>query len=311
MFKKLTFGLIFCLFSIYLGSCIDQSSSTNSITETKPIVSATIFPIYDLIRQIAGEKLEVNLIVQPNDSPHTYNPSVQERVRIDKSRLIFTIGHSLDSWTIKGISTKANVIVLDKGISLIAYDDEKHDDEEHDDEEHAHGEFNPHYWLDPENASLMAQVIADELGILDPLNKDFYEQNARKLRKNLKKLSDEMLRLIKPIQSTPFITLHDAWPYFGKAFGLQIKGSFEPTAANQPTPRYLKELQELIDTFDIKAIFSEPQLSTSALDSFVKDNNLTLGTLNPIGGSDGIHNYQELIRFNCRELLRTLKNDIK
>ncbi|SVE53909.1 uncharacterized protein METZ01_LOCUS506763, partial [marine metagenome] len=71
MFKKITFGLIFCLFSIYLGSCIDQSSSKNSITETKPMVSATIFPIYDLIRQIAGEKLEVNLIVKANDSPHT------------------------------------------------------------------------------------------------------------------------------------------------------------------------------------------------------------------------------------------------
>ncbi len=285
-------------------ACTSTNNSENSSLETKPIISATIFPIYDLVRQIAGEKLEVNLIVQPNDSPHTYNPSVQERVRIEKSRLIFIIGHTLDSWAIKGISNKANIVVLDKGFNLIAYDEKKHD-------EHAHGKVNPHYWLDPENASLIAQVIADKLSVLDPLNKDFYQQNTRELRKDLKKLSAEMLRLVKPIQSTPFITLHDAWPYFGKAFGLQIKGSFEPTAANQPTPRYLKELQELIDTFDIKAIFSEPQLSTSSLDSFVKDNNLSIGTLDPIGGSGGIHNYQELIRFNCRELLQTLKNDIK
>jgi zinc transport system substrate-binding protein len=303
-------GFIILLIIIYLAglsfsaACTTTNNLENSLLETKPMVSATIFPIYDLVRQIVDGKMEVNLIVQPNDSPHTYNPSVQERVRIEKSRLIFIIGHTLDSWAIKGISNKVNIVVLDKGIDLITFDEEKYD-------EHAHGEVNPHYWLDPENASLMAQVIADELSVLDPLNKDFYQKNARELRKDLTKLLDEMIKLLKPIQSTPFITLHDAWPYFGKAFDLQIKGSFEPTAANQPTPRYLKELQEIIYTFDIKAIFSEPQLSTSSLDSFVKDNNLSIGTLDPIGSSSGIHNYQELIRFNCRELLQTLKNDIK
>ena len=306
--------IIFLVGLSFSTGCTSTNNSENSLLETKPMVSATIFPIYDLVRQIAGEKLEVNLIVQPNDSPHTYNPSVQERVRIEKSHLIFIIGHTLDSWAIKGISNKANIVVLDKGINLIAFDEEKHDEHAHDEEkhdEHAHGEVNPHYWLDPENASIMAQVIADNLSILDPLNEDFYQENARELRKDLRNLANEMLKLVKPIQSTPFITLHDAWPYFGKAFGLQIKGSFEPTAANQPTPRYLHELQEIIDTFDIKAIFSEPQLSTSSLDSFVKDNNLSIGTLDPIGGSGGINNYQELIRFNCRELLQTLKNDIK
>ena len=299
--KKLTLGVVFFLLTFTLGSCTAKIGLENSINETKPIVSATIFPIYDLVRQIAGGKLEVNLIVQPNDSPHTYNPSIKERNRIEKSRLIFVIGHTLDSWAIEGITNKANIIVLDKGISLISYQHA----------ERGHGQVNPHYWLDPENARTMAQVIADELSILDPPNKDTYQQNAQDLRKDLEKLSDEMLRLLKPIQSTPFITLHDAWAYFGEAFNLQIKGSFEPTAANQPTPRYLQKLQELITAFNIKVIFSEPQLSTSSIDSFVKDNNLTMGTLDPIGGIDNRHNYQALIRFNCRELLQTIQNNSK
>ena len=281
---------------IFAEACTYTNNSEDSLLESKLIVSASIFPIYDLVRQIADGKIEVNLIIKPGESPHTYTPTIKEQTKIQKSRLIFLIGHKLDDWLFEGFSDQSKIIILDQGINLKNYTHNNHN----------HKDVDPHYWLDPKNAEIMTQVIANQLSIIDPSNSDFYNQNAQILAEELRELSEEMSELLKPFQSTPFISLHDAWAYFTKAFNLQIKGSFEPTAAEQPSPKYLKELQNIILAYKIKTIFLEPQLSTSSLQSFINDNHLTVGILDPLGGIDGRNSYQELIRFNCLEFVRIM-----
>ena len=154
----------------------------------------------------------------------------------------------------------------------------------------------------------MVQTIASEVSRIDPQNKNLYQKNAQEISRELEKLYDEMLSLLQPVQTKPFITLHDAWGYFGNAFGLRIVGSFEPSASEQPTPRYLQELQELISDLQVTAIFSEPQLAVSSLSSFVSDNKLAMGVIDPIGGTEDRDSYQALIRFNCLAILQTLSN---
>ena len=309
-FKELFALLLVCCVSFVAIAGCSSDNDSNSAEADTIIVSASIFPIADLIRQIADDKVQVNLILEPGDSPHTYNPTIKEQEKINESSLIFIIGHDLDNWAAQGIANKQKIISLDKNLNLMEYGEDGHHDEDgHDDHEgHDHEGVDPHYWLDPRNAQLMVQTIASELSRIDPQNKNLYQKNAQEISRELEKLYDEMLSLLQPVQTKPFITLHDAWGYFGNAFGLRIVGSFEPSASEQPTPRYLQELQELISDLQVTAIFSEPQLAVSSLSSFVSDNKLAMGVIDPIGGTEDRDSYQALIRFNCLAILQTLSN---
>ena len=115
-------------------SSSSQSSSAATETTTKLVLSGTIFPVYDIVRQIAGDKADVSLLLDPGESPHTFNmtPSVQRA--ISESAIVFGIGEGLDEW----IVDSDNYFVLTSGVELRGWPDEDgHDDhDDHDDDKH-------------------------------------------------------------------------------------------------------------------------------------------------------------------------------
>jgi zinc transport system substrate-binding protein len=186
------------------------------------------------------------------------------------------------------------------------HDDDKHkDDDDHD--EHAHGEYDPHYWLSPNAAIKIARNIADDMKTLDPNNASDYEENYGVFEKSVTDLYAKLKTDITSVSDVAFITMHDAWAYFNEAFETNLVGSFEPSGAESPSPKYLAELQEKVDEKNAVAIFSEPQLSLSSIQQFIKDNDLRTGVLDPLGGVDGRMTYQELLEYNASELVKTLR----
>ena len=329
-----TIPLVGCSDSESPTSSESQSSSTE--TTTKLALSGTIFPVYDIVRQIAGDKAEVSLLLAPGESPHTFNmtPSIQQT--ISESAIVFGIGEGLDEW----IVDSDNYFVLTSGIELRGWsdedghddhdddkhkeDDDDHDDHDHDDDKkhdddddheghdhhgHDHSGADPHYWLAPLNGIQMANNVAAELKRIDPENASYYEANLAALTEELETLLAELAELAEPVHDDAFITLHDAWYYFAAAFDLNLVGSFEPTGAEEPSPRYLKKLADTVEEHDAHAIFSEPQLSTSSLKGFASDYGLEIAVLDPLGGVDSRDSYQALLRYNIETLVETLEHD--
>ena len=324
-----------------LISCSDDnsdSSTSSSSTENTEVakieVSATIFPIYDIARQIAGDEIEVHLLITPGESPHTFNPTPSTKEEIEHSEIIFAIGNELDTFVTDISSNQEKIIIVDKNLTLIKYedehddhdkhgdekhddhkdhdhdkhDDDKHGDEKHDDHDHhAHGEYDPHYWLDPMNAKVMAVTIADALAQLDPANAESYNSRSSAFAAEIDALHTELVELAELAHDKSFITFHDSMAYLVTRYDLSLAGTFEPTGAEEPSPQYLHELSEVVEHDNVLAIFSEPQLSSSSLEPFMKDNNLSLATLDPLGGVDGRDSYQALIRYNIETIAETLK----
>ena len=303
-----------------LISCSDDnsdsstsSSSTENIEVAKIEVSATIFPIYDIARQIAGDEIEVHLLITPGESPHTFNPTPSTKEEIEHSEIIFAIGNELDTFVTDISSNQEKIIIVDKNLTLIKYEDEhddhdKHGDEKHDDHDHhAHGEYDPHYWLDPMNAKVMAVTIADALAQLDPANAESYNSRSSAFAAEIDALHTELVELAELAHDKSFITFHDSMAYLVTRYDLSLAGTFEPTGAEEPSPQYLHELSEVVEHDNVLAIFSEPQLSSASLEPFMKDNNLSLATLDPLGGVDGRDSYQALIRYNIETIAETLK----
>jgi len=299
--KNHSFITVFLSLGILLSGCTsDSNSEESSVTQdssaaahTQITVSATIFPIYDILRQIAGEMVTTELILQPGESPHTFNMTPSVKKIIDKSDLIFVVGHGLDNWIVNSY----DVVTVDTDITLRTSDDDEH---------HDHNGSDPHYWLAPENASIIATNIAAALAELDPNNKAAYEVRAAKFHAEMTSLKIKLLNEVTSIKAFSFIMLHNSFAYFAEAFGLNIAGSFEPIGAEEPSPRYLKKLTDTVEEQNVKAIFSEPQLSANSLTAFINDNNLQTNILDPIGGVEGRETYQALLKYNIRTLTSTL-----
>lgn len=268
---------------------------TSAPDANKPQIAATIFPIYDITRNIAGDLVDVELVLPPGASPHTFEPTPSSIRDLEGSTVIYAVGHGLDDWSDTIVaSVHSEKIIVDQNIPLRAPSVEE-------DEEGGDG-YDPHYWLTIPNAIIIAENITDDLASRYPENADGFRANLDAYLEELNGMQTQMQTKLSAVGNKNLITLHDAWYYFADAYGLNIVGTFEPTAGREPTPQYLADLTEGLKSAGSTTLFSEPQLSVASIQSFVKDNNLTIETLDPIGGTPGRESYIDLMNYNAETI---------
>ncbi len=257
-------------------------------------MAATIYPLYDIARNVAGDAGAVKVIVPPGASPHLFEFSPRQLQALQNVRAVLAIGHGLDNWAtqVTNVVKGTRVITVDQGIDLRTFED---------------GTTDPHYWLHFGNARKITDNIAKAFIEIDPAHADVYRANARAYEGKLAEKERELKRLFAPMQGMSILTFHDAWFYFAENFGLTIAGTFEGAAGEEPTPRYLAELQRKIKNDHIRIIFIEPQLSTGVLEGFAKDNNVAVAQLDPLGGVEGRTSYLELMQFNANSIRQALQ----
>jgi len=170
------------------------------------------------------------------------------------------------------------------------HDDHGHDDDHkedgHDDhghEGHAHGEFDPHIWLDPMNAKIILSEMAEHLIENDKENEAKYKKNLKKAHKDL----DNLTKKVKSELSKDFksIVFHDAYQYFEKRFGINILGAFTVNTDVMPGAEALAEIREVIEHDKVSCVFSEPQFNPDIIKAVAKDTNIATGVIDPLGAT--------------------------
>ena len=134
--------------ALILSGCSGPSNKTDSGSSTSISVATTVFPLYVIAQQITGDKMKVELIVLPGDSPHTFTPTPRIKKAIDESQRVFAIGHHLDDWVLEIVDDASSIVRTDKNITLSKYGISGAESNDR----QVHGEYDPHYWLDPRNA---------------------------------------------------------------------------------------------------------------------------------------------------------------
>lgn len=287
-------AVAFVIGIVYIGKGLTPLQNKTG----KPVVAATICPLYDIARNVAGDYAEVKLILPPGASPHLFEFSPRQLEELQGTNVVFAIGHGLDNWAtrVENVTRGAEVVVVDSDIAI------RLSEEEEEEEGHEHGPADPHYWLHFGNARQIADNIANKLSEIDFSHVDIYKANAEAYKEKLAAKEEELKRFLTSVQSQSILTFHDAWFYFADNFQLEIAGTFEPASSQEPTPRYLADLQQKIKERKIRIIFLEPQLSSVALGNFAKDNDLVIAELDPLGGVAGRETYLELMEFNVRSV---------
>jgi ABC-type Zn uptake system ZnuABC Zn-binding protein ZnuA len=273
-------------------------------------VAVSIFPLYDITRRVAGDKLDVTLVLPPGKSEHSYDPTPREIAALDGVKLGIAVGLDMDTWIENILKNVGNPKVFHVGDKVqtmpinttpIGADPGDHDPDE------VIGSPDPHVWMDPDRMSKMADAIAAELGTLDPADKDTFANNAATVKAALAKLDAATAARSKTWSKHVIVTFHGSMSYFAKRYGITIAAVVEPIAGKEPTASYINAVLAAAKTGNAAAIFTEPQFEKAPGEMISKEGGLPLGELDPVGGVPGRDSYEALITWNADQLEKVLK----
>lgn len=148
---------------------------------------------------------------------------------------------------------------------------------------HDHGEFDPHIWLDPDNARRIVKAVADELSALNPDHADTYRNNARATINRINETEASIRTQLSSVHKSRFIVFHDAYRYFEDAFDLESLGSFTVEPTRLPSAKRLSSLREAIIEHDVICVFSEPQFKPDLVETVMEKTDARTGVLDPLG----------------------------
>lgn len=278
-------------------------------TAARPNVVVSIHPLFDIVRQIAGDDAVVVRVLAPGASPHTFDPTPRDVARIAAADLIVMNG-ALDLWLrnlVEASGARADVV------ELIAFDGVRaaladgFPDLVARDAAGAVFGFNPHVWLDPLVMAAAVPDLARALADVDPASADRYLARAAVLVADLSALHAELATALAPLAGAPFVPFHDAWPYFAARYGLDLIVEIEPFPGREPSPAYLRMALALIRGSGAQVIFSEAQLERRPAEVVAAEAGVALAEIDPLGGLPGRETYQELLRWNAAVLLENLR----
>lgn len=224
-------------------------------------VFVTIVPQKFFVQQIGKDLVDVQVMVGPGASPHTYEPKPQQMIAIAKAKVYFSIGVEFEKAHLDKLlatNPKLKVIHTDHGIEKLTMATHHH--EEHTKQVRHKAGFDPHIWLSPNRVKIQARIILEALQEADPANKDAYAANYTAFMVQLEELDAELKTLFSGKSGLQFLVFHPSWGYFAHDYGLQqIPVEVE---GKNPKPAQLKELIEHARKSEITIIFAQPQFST-------------------------------------------------
>ena len=228
-------------------------------------IAATTLPVWGFTSRLCqGTPLAVTrLVTEQVSCLHDYSLNVRQVKAAEAAQVVVISGAGLEDF-LDDLLLDAPTIDASQGISLL-HSDEAHEEEEHHHEEDGHHhEHDPHIWLSPENAQVMAQNICDGLSRQYPDYEDTFRANLEDLLSQLEALQSYGEEQLSSLQCRELIPFHDGFSYFAQAFHLTILESVEEESGSEASAKDLIHLTELVRDHNLPAIFTEVSGSDSA-----------------------------------------------
>jgi zinc transport system substrate-binding protein len=162
---------------------------------------------------------------------------------------------------------------------------------------HAQGETDMHVWLDPDNAKVLADAIANALADADPDHAAIYRANAERLRQQLDELDRSLEDRLASVADRPYVVFHDAYQYFEHRYGVNAVGAITINPTVRPSAQRLGEIHARLEELDAACVFAEPQFQPTLVETVVEGTSARTGVLDPLGaGIDaGPEHYFQLL----------------
>ena len=272
-------------FSIGLIALVLMLMSCNTSNEQseKQIISVSILPQKYFVEMLAGDQYEVNVLVPPGSSPASYDPTPKQLRDLNKSEFYLKMGHLgfEKAWmeSIKKNHKDMKIIDLATGCSLIQGEEseEEHAAHGHD---HSHAGIDPHIWMSPKSALILAENTAKAITRFDPACQDLIQQNLDSLKAIISELDRDFQAMTDKMENKKFIIFHPSLTYLARDYGLeQIPMEYE---GKEPSAAYMKELIDKAKSENIKIVFIQKEFDQDNARQISKDLDARLIQVDPL-----------------------------
>lgn len=300
-FTLLTITIILAL-SFFTAGC---GGKTEGSEDGKPLVVATTTIIADIAEEIAGDRVEVYCIMPIGGDPHIYQPVPGDARMIARSDLVLLNGLQLEGW-LNELARHAGgtrpMIKVAEGVNAL-------------EDEERHGEPDPHAWFDVRNMHIYVDNIVDGLVKIDPDGEEEFMQRAETYKKELDELDSWVRAQIEtlPEDRRILITSHDAFRYFGEAYGVKVLALQGISTEAQPQTKDVIKLVQTVQEHNIPAVFIETSVNPRMLEQIARDAGTRIGGelfSDSIGAPDHEGgSYLGMVRYNVRTFVQAMKEE--
>jgi zinc/manganese transport system substrate-binding protein len=278
---------------------VPQAASAND----KLKVAASFSILGDMVKQVGGDRVDVMTFVGPNGDAHVYEPTPADAKALSESKILFINGLGLEGWMTRlenSSGFKGNVATASKGVKpRTMVEDEK-------------TITDPHAWQSLANGKIYAANIRDALIAADPAGKATYEANAKKFIDGMTAMEADVKAAVAklPPNRREIITTHDAFGYFGAAYGMKFIAPEGVSTESEASAQDVAKIITQIKKEHIPAVFLENVTDSRLLDQIASETGAKIGgtlysdALSPPDGPAGT--YLDMFRNNIETLSAAL-----
>ncbi len=278
---KWFFALIIVFFLI---GCVQVNDSNNG----KINVLVSILPQKEFVESIAGDKVNVIVLLPPGASPATYSLTSQDLINIQKAKIYFRIGllpfEKATESQLRELNPGLKIVNASSVVELRKIG----------------SSIDPHLWLSPLNMIKHCNQITLALSELKPGFKNFFEKNNQEYVSKLRELDSFLKNIFQNVSQKNFLVFHPSWGYFARDFGLNQIAIEQD--GKEPTASQLKELINLAREKKIRVVFVQKQFSKSIAESIASELNGVVVSIDPLA-----ENYLENMHFIGEKIASELK----
>jgi zinc transport system substrate-binding protein len=250
-------------------------------TLAKLNIAVSILPQKIFLEEIAGDKINVTLMVKAGNSPHTYEPKPSQMIEISNTSIYFSIGVEFENiWLSKFKNQNRSMKIENITKDILKIKMVKKDNNHN----HRHDEkdklLDPHIWTSALNVKIIANNIYNILIKYDKKNKQYYKNNLDKFIVKIDNTHKKIKNILKDSKNNKFMVFHPSWGYFAKEYNLkQIPIEI---SGKKPKPKELLKLIKKARAENIKVIFVSPEFSDKIANTIAKELNIKVKKVSPL-----------------------------
>ena len=306
-------------FLLLVAACSEETANTHSDSERLNVVTS-IFPMYEITKEVAGDRADVSLMVGANEDAHHYEPSAQAVASVNEADVFIYASENMESWVDSLLDVVENEdlesIEFSKGLDLELEEsnhsealEDLEDGEEHG---HKHDDIDPHFWLNPLNVKDQLPLVVNALTAADPEGAEVYTENAQKFSQALTELDQTYTETFKDAKQRTFVVQHQAFGHLATHYDLKQVAVGGLSTEIETSPQALSKIINFVNEQNVPVIYYQSGDQSATAEAIAKETGTEIAVLYDLESKptdlDGEENlYLEAMAQNLEQLKKSIQ----
>lgn len=270
----------------------DSTSSSGTTNSEQIKVVTSIFPMYEIVKEVAGDRAEVSLMVGANEDAHHYEPSAQAVASVNEADIFVYSSEVMEFWADPLLDVVENenlqIVEFGEGLNLeieeineVENSDDHNHNHDHD-HDHDHGGLDPHFWLDLSKVNQQLPMIVEALAAADPEGTTIYEENAEAFSGELSALDKNYQEAFTDAEERIFVVQHQAFGHLANRYDLEQVAVGGLSTEIEPSPQTLVEIIQFVNEQNVPVIYYQSGNNSAVAETIADETNTEIAVLHDL-----------------------------